>query len=141
MSEHKPGPANTDGADELGRDMELAGVLKVLDPASADPNYWMRFRTWVLEAAAPELARRRLMSEVTVGDVMTSWARTVVPTAVLAAAVAAFLLLRAPAAPAPAPVALGVEELLLAGEEGVTIPSALEESEREAMVAFAGESF
>ncbi|MEK6851948.1 MAG: CBS domain-containing protein [Candidatus Thermoplasmatota archaeon] len=57
--------------DEEGRDMELASILVVVDPAKADPNYWLRFQSWVMEAAAPELARRRLMADLTVGEVMT----------------------------------------------------------------------
>jgi len=86
---------NRGGMDELGRDMVLAEVLEVLDPASQDPNYWFRFRGWVMTGAARELARRRLMAQLTVTDVLTSWGRTVVPTALLAAALAGIALLRA----------------------------------------------
>ena len=126
-------------SDELGRDMEVASWLSGADPASVEANYWLRFQSRVLKAAAPELARRRLMAELTLGDVMTSWARAVVPTAVLAAALAGFLLLRSPAAPGPTPV--GVEELLLAEVEGSTIPATLELSESASAVTFASEGF
>ena len=65
-------------SDDLGRDMILAESLEALDPARRDPNYWMRFRGAVLSAAGRELARRRLIQELTVEDVLTSWARTIV---------------------------------------------------------------
>ena len=80
--------------DELGRDMELAERLGVLDPASGDPHYWLRFRASVMGDAARALAHRRLLAELTVSDVLTSWGRAVVPAA-LAAAVAGLMLLRA----------------------------------------------
>jgi len=125
--------------DELGRDVELGRTLELLDPASRDPNYWLRFRSWVLSSASAELARRRLMAELTMGDVMTSWARTVVPTAVLAAALAGLLLLRGPSTPGPQTV--GVEELLVSEVEGETIPATLSAGEAGGSVAFASEIF
>jgi hypothetical protein len=82
------------GTDELGRDMVLAETLGALDPATEDPGYWLRFRGWVLTEAAGELARRRLMAELTVADVLTSWSRAIVPTALLAAVMAGLLLMR-----------------------------------------------
>jgi len=81
--------------------VRLSKALESLDPATEDPNYWVRFRGWVLTGAARELARRRLVAQLTVGDVMTSWARMVVPTAVLAAALAGVLLIRAEATTTP----------------------------------------
>lgn len=109
--------------DELGRDVQLARALELLDPASGDATYWLRFRSWVVQSAGPELARRRLMGQLTVGDVLGSWARTIVPTAMVAAAVAGALLIRAETLVAPQPI--GVEELLLTEIEGVPIPVAL----------------
>ena len=47
-------------SDELGRDMELASALSNIDPASVDPNYWLRFQSRVLARSGAELARRRL---------------------------------------------------------------------------------
>ena len=47
-----------DGTD--GKVPQLAEWLRVLDPATEDPNYWLRFRSWVVESAGPELARRRV---------------------------------------------------------------------------------
>lgn len=125
-------------SDELGRDMELAEALSVLDPARGDPNYWLRFRSWVVGAAARELGRRRLMAQLTVGDVMQSWARTLLPTAVVAALFAGLLLVRSSSLSAPLPI--GVEELLLSEIQGETIPMMLEQDESGA-VAFASEIF
>jgi hypothetical protein len=127
-------------SDELGRDMELASALASVDPASRDPNYWLRFESWVMGRAAGELARRRLMADVTVGDVLSGWARTVVPTAVIAALVAGLLLLRAN--PVAAPARATVEDLLLVGVEDDAFPAALSNDEAAASaVAFAGERF
>ena len=124
------------GEDET-RDLEIASALESVDPASGDPGFWTRFHSRVMQGAAPELARRRLMADLTVGEVLTGWARALVPTAVLAAAVAALVLMRqAPAAP---PATL--ENILTAGIETQTIPEALHEGEGEVSVAFAAERF
>ena len=128
----------SDYADELGQDEDLAQALGLLDPARQDPNYWFRFRSWVLSSAGAELARRRLMHELTVADVMSSWARAVVSTAALAAALAGLLLVRGADAPALQPV--GVEELLVSEVEGETIPTLLAPTTNGA-VAFASEIF
>lgn len=110
--------------DGLGQDPEIAEWLRALDPATDDPNYWFRFRSWVVERAGPELSRRRLLSDVTVGDVLQSWSRTLVPTALLAAAVAALSLVRGPVAPEAAHH-VGVEELLVSELHDDPIPAAL----------------
>jgi len=123
---------------ELEQDVELAQALALLDPAQQDPNYWFRFRSWVLTNATAELARRRLMHQLTVTDVMSSWARGVVSTAALAAALAGLLLVRGPGAPAPQPV--GVEGLIASEVEGETMPSLIP-LETNGAVAFASEIF
>lgn len=82
-------------SDEMGRDMALAGALEALNPESFDPSYWLRFKGWVLTEAGPELARRRLMAELTVVDVLTSWSRAIFPTALAAAVLAGMVLVRA----------------------------------------------
>lgn len=125
--------------DELGRDMTVAELLGRLSPEADDPSYWVRFRARVMRAAAGELARRRLMAEMTVADVLVSWARAVVPTAVLAAALAGLVLLHAHMAPAPTPAP--VEELLVAGIEGETIPTTLARNGSGTQIAFASERF
>lgn len=123
--------------DELGRDVELGSAMELLDPAQVDPGYWMRFRSKVLRLAGPELARRRLMGDPSLPEVVMSWARAVVPAAVLAAALAGVLMLHAYTVSAAQPATVGVEELLAAGAQGSTIPAELERTQ----VAFASESF
>ena len=108
------------GSDGWGVDVRLSRALESLDPATEDPNYWFRFRGWVMTGAARELARRRFVAQLTVGDVMNSWARMVVPTAVLAAAVAGLLLVRAEATTNPLP--MGLEELLVSEIPDETVP-------------------
>ena len=125
--------------DELGRDMGLAAALEYLDPARQDPAYWVRFRGWVMSSAGGELARRRLMAKLTIEDVVSSWARAVLPTAMLAAAVAGLVLLRGPALEDP--VLLGIEELLLTDLQGLSIPMTLSQGIPEASVSFASEVF
>ncbi|MEJ2204631.1 MAG: hypothetical protein P8170_11010 [Gemmatimonadota bacterium] len=126
-------------SDELGRDMELASALeRLVDPATRDANYWLRFRAWVLGNAAPELARRRQVVNLTVGDVLTAWSRALVPTAIAASLAAALLLFQGQ--PAPAEVAIGIEELLTEGLEEEIFPAALESPDAEA-VTFAMERF
>jgi hypothetical protein len=126
-------------SDEPGRDMELASSLKrAVDPGFGDANYWLRFRSRVMGHVAPELARRRRMVDLTVGDVLTSWSRALVPTAIAASLAAALLLVQTP--PAPAEVAVGVEELLVEGLEHETLTAVLEATATEA-VAFASERF
>lgn len=91
--------------------------LRALDPERIEPGYWARLQRGILEAAAPELARRRSLRDVTLDEVMFSWARTVVPTALLAAAVAGLVLLQ-DARPEPTgSVSADVEEALLEGLE------------------------
>lgn len=127
-------------SDELGRDMELASALAFVDPAARDPNYWLRFQSWVMGRAAGELARRRLMAELTIGEVLSGWARTIVPTAVIAAAVAALVFVNA--GPVTPPARATVEDLLLVGVEDEAFPAALSGDEEAASaVAFAGEGF
>ncbi|MDA0329506.1 MAG: hypothetical protein O2958_10920 [Gemmatimonadetes bacterium] len=121
------------------RDVMLADALHVLDPMSSDPNYWFRFRGWVMTGAARELSRRRRLAELTVADVLTAWARTVVPTAALAAALAAMMLLRGDIGPSTH--LLGVEDLLLSDIPSETVPVLLSPDAAAGVVAFASEIF
>jgi len=109
-----------DDAEDLGRDPELMVALATLDPASWDPHYWSRFRRWVMSGAAAELSRRRIAASLTVGDVVESWARALVPTAALVAALAGFLLLRGESPSDWPPIA--VEEILISEVEGEPLP-------------------
>lgn len=91
--------------------------LRALDPERIEPGYWARLHRRIVEAAAPELARRRTLRDVTLDEVMFSWARTVVPTALLAAAVAALILLQEARPEPPRSASADVEEALLEGLE------------------------
>jgi hypothetical protein len=122
--------------DALGRDRELAEALFQLDPESQDPKYWLRFRTWVMNGATLELARRRRLAQMTVGDVVQSWARALVPTALLAAALAAILLWRVGSMPP-----MTVEELLVSEIQGETIPMMASPARSFEAVTFASEAF
>jgi len=124
---------------ELPDDMVLSEALESLDPASVDPNYWFRFRGWVMTGAAAELARRRLMAELTVGDVLNSWSRAVLPTALLAAAMAGLMLMQPTEAPVETAIAL--EELLVSEIRAETVPLLLSRDAGEGIVAFARDEF
>jgi len=128
----------SDYTEGLNQEDELAQALGLLDPAQQDPSYWVRFRSWVVSNAGAELARRRLIRELTVADVMSSWARAVVSTAALVAALAGLMLVRG--AGAPDLQLVGVEELLVSEVEGETIPTLLA-PETNGTVAFAAEIF
>ena len=110
-----------DGTEEPGIDPELRAALSMLDPESGDPNYWLRFRWWVLSGAAAELARRRQAVQLTVGDVLESWARALLPTAALVAAVASMLVLRSEE-PTSDFQPLVVDEFLLSEVGGDVVP-------------------
>jgi hypothetical protein len=124
---------------DLGPDPELSEALSVLDPARGDPNYWLRFRSWVMGAASRELARRRRLARITMGDVLQSWSRALVPTAVLAAVAAGVLLVRSGAFATPQP--MGLEELLVSEIEGETIPVMASPDLGAGAVSFAVEDF
>ena len=128
-----------EASDGLGRDMMLAEALKAVDPGSHDPGYWLRFRASVVSGAGRELARRRLMADLTVADVLTGWARAVVPTAALAAALAAIVLMRAGSAGQTEPI--GVEELLVSELPSERVPALLAPEAAEELVVFASEIF
>ena len=109
------------GDEFLGIDPEIGAVLSELDPARRDSNYWLRFRWWVVSGAAAELARRRRAARLTVGDVLESWARTLVPTAALVVAVACMLLFSEDESAGDFPP-LVVEELVVNEVEGAVVP-------------------
>jgi hypothetical protein len=101
-------------------DMELYAALRVLDPGHTDPGYWSRFNARVASEAGAELTRRRAAASMTIGDVVVGWARTLVPTAMLAAALASVVLMQGDVVEAPAP--MGIEEMLTSDLTGLTIP-------------------
>lgn len=126
----------TGSTDEPVRDTELAEALDCLDPANVDPNYWFRFHGRVMAGAGTELARRRMMSGLTVGDVLASWSRTLVPTAMLAAAVATLILIRTGSGSLERPA---TADGLLASEE--VVPVMLPHEAHTAFASFAAEIF
>lgn len=130
---------SADRSEEPGRDTRLARALESLDPASHDPHYWFRFHGRVVAGASSELARRRVLADLTVGDVLASWSRTLVPTAMLAAAVATLILVRAGASPLQRPVS--VEEFLLTDIPAETVPVMLMDDSRVSAAIFASEMF
>ena len=123
----------------LGRDMALAEALASLDPATEAPNYWFLFRGWVMTGAAGELARRRVIAELTISDVLASWSRTLVPTALLAATIAGTMLLQARDAPSARHV--GVEELLVSEVSNETVATLLFDDDATGVVMFVSGGF
>ncbi len=97
-------------------------LLEVLDPGHSDPGYWGRFQDRVLALAAPELARRRATPQPTVGDVLASWWRLLVPASVAAASAIAALSL--PEEPPPE-ADIAIEEALLTGFDDEPLPTVL----------------
>ena len=122
---------------DLGRDIELEGQLRVLDPSQDDPSYWFRFRGWVMKEAADELARRRLAVDLTVEDLLESWSRTVIPVAMAAATAAIALMRNSPNDDPKVFLAVGVEELLVREIPAQTQPVLLSPNAAEGIVAFA----
>ena len=49
-----------------GPDPLVARALASLDPGHADAGYWFRFHRGVMAAASRELARRRMLGDVTI---------------------------------------------------------------------------
>jgi len=124
--------------DELEADHPLRNAMASLDPAAKDSNYWMRFQVAVLSEATRELARRRAMAQVTVAEVLNSWSRTLMPTALLAAAVAGLLLVQGTEQSNPTH---GVEELLVSEIPSETVPLLLSPDAAQGVVAFASDEF
>jgi hypothetical protein len=113
----------------------LHQALGSLDPGARDPGYWADFQRTVLLAARPELARRRKLAELTVSDVVFSWSRALVPAAMMAAATAAFLLVRSEESGPFVRLEEALSEGLIVAEGGS--PTVDQEVE----ITFASESF
>lgn len=135
-------PDTYGGADDpSGPDPALRRALRSVDPGTADPTYWFRFRSHAMASAARELARRRMLADLTVSDLVVSWGRTLVPAALVAATLAALLLARG--VPGPGVLPLGVEEQLAEGLDGAPIPTVLasEDPPDAGGVIFAAEAY
>ena len=96
--------------------------LELLDPGHSDPGHWARFQARVMALAGPELARRRATRPLSVGDVLASWWRLLVPASVVAAAAMASLL--APAETTPGS-GIALEEALVSGVDDEPLPAVL----------------
>lgn len=70
--------------------------LDAIDPAVHDGLYWARFHREVMRLAGAELARRRDAVQATISEALSGWARTVVPIAAVAAALAGVALVQNP---------------------------------------------
>lgn len=104
----------TGRTDDSGGDARLEAALRHLDPGRADAGYWHRFHATVMASASDELARRRMLADVTVSELVTSWGRALVPAAMVAAAAASFLVFQ-PADRTASPsqnVPVALEEML-----------------------------
>lgn len=96
--------------------------LELLDPGHSDPGHWARFQARVMALAGPELARRRATRPLTVGDVLASWWRLLVPASVVAAAAMASLLMPADTTPG---AGIAIEEALVSGVDDEPLPAVL----------------
>jgi hypothetical protein len=100
--------------------------LSSLDPGGSDSGYWLRFHSRVLDLARDELARRQMVRDLGVVDVVFQWRKPLVPLALLAASLAGvFLYGHEESVTLLSPVAL--EEALVEDVIGDPIPTVLEQ--------------
>jgi hypothetical protein len=120
-------------------DEAISRALREIDPGNTDRTYWVRFHSRVVSGARRELARRRMLADLTVSDLLAAWARALVPAAGVAAALASVTLARS-----DAPVLerhVGVEALLVSEVPEDALPTLMWDDEDESVVAFAAEVF
>lgn len=142
MSEMNDVPGLDDRRGGEGVDPRLYEILTVLDPSVRDPGYWTRFQETVVRRASAELGRRRALVELSVSELVNSWARAVVPTALIAAAAAGILLAQPGAmTPGEAAAPLTIEEALAEGIEGESGPTLLSEELAGEFVLAASEGY
>ena len=109
--------------------------LKPLDPAWEDPGYWEGFRRAVVDRARSELARRRETLRLTVPGVLSSWSRGLMPVALAAAAIAAFMIVSEGRVQSD-PVPLALEDILNEETRGGPFASVMEGTAEWAPAAF-----
>jgi len=119
---NKLGTGGPEGRENHEKDWSSPIHLADLDPGAADPGYWERFRSGIMSMAVAELARRQA-ARVTVGDVLESWARTLVPLAAAAAMAALVMIWRGPSNDAP--LTMEIEEALTWDLENEVLPTLL----------------
>ena len=73
------------------KNKERLTVLEVLDPGHGHPGYWDRFRARIMERAVFELAMRRERARESVASVLSGWSRSLIPVALAAVVIAAFI--------------------------------------------------
>ncbi len=105
-------------------DLGNRSPLEPLDPGYRDPGFWIRYHARVMDQARDELARRRMEGDLSVAEVVFAWRRTLVPTALLAAALAGILLM-SQQAPVVEPASVALEDALVQDMPGGPIPSVL----------------
>jgi hypothetical protein len=109
--------------------------LEALDPGAREPGFWIRFHGRVMDAAGDELARRRMVGDLSVAGVVFHWRKRLVPLTLLAATVAGIFVMRhEEPVSAVAPVAL--EEVLTEDLTGDPIPTFLSRETELEEVAF-----
>jgi hypothetical protein len=86
-------------------------ALESLDPGHQEPGFWLSFQSRVMADARDELARRRMLGGASVVDVVFAWRKTLVPLALMAAALAGILMGGAGSSEEPVQM-VAVEELL-----------------------------
>ena len=104
---------------------EQRASLEIVDPGYRLPDYWERFHASVMERAAFELARRRRLARESVATVLSGWSRSLIPVAVAAAAVAAFLVGSEVRHAADAQPPLALEDVLASEVEDGAMPAVL----------------
>jgi hypothetical protein len=96
-------------------------VLRALDPETAEPGFWEHNHRRIMERASGRLAIRRARAE-SMGEVLMSWSRLLIPTAAMAAGVLGFFLLGSATGDDLVPL-FGVEDVLHeAWVQGSTLP-------------------
>jgi hypothetical protein len=124
-------------------DIEPKLPLELLDPGCDDPQYWERSHARIMRAAQPHLAQRAAARSETMGEILLSWSRLVVPVTMAAAAVAGLILLQPLEDESPASVA-GLVEVLHQPDSGEPpLPYFLHEADvvDRDMILFAMEEF
>jgi len=115
--------------------------LRPLDPASADPGFWIRYHRGVMARAEEELSRRRLAGVWTFSDVVFQWRKALVPMTLLAASLAGIVVWGEGGVQTASPLEpMALEEALVVGLEGEPIPAFLERTAELDEVAFLAEA-
>ena len=91
----------------------IGRFLAALDPESVVPGYWDGLLATVMERASRELAGRRRLTRDSIARILSGWSRSLIPAAVAAAAIAAFLVAGEGRQGVGSPAPLLLEDMLL----------------------------